>query len=208
MEKIMLAVPYIIAVLIGYCFGCINPAYIFAKFKGVNILEEGSHNPGASNATLTMGWKIGFLVGILDILKGFAAVMISKAIFPEAVAVGAAAGVACVLGHIFPITHKLRGGKGFAAFLGMVLALDWRLFLAIGVGIIVITLITDYIALSTLAAVIAEPVLLACVKAQYVAMAIVCVASLVIILRHTENFKRILKGEEKGVKESLFKKKA
>ncbi len=206
MEKFMTVLPYLAAIVIGYGFGCINPAYIFAKIKGVDILAHGSHNPGASNATITMGWKYGVLVGLIDILKAFASVMIIKAIFPDTLAAQAAAGVACVVGHVFPVTHKFRGGKGFASFLGLVLGLDWRFFLIIGVGILLISFITDYIAIATLSTVIAEPVLLACVKAQYIVMAVVCVASLLIIFRHFENIKKIAKGEEIGVRKAFSKK--
>jgi len=207
MDKLMNYLPYIIAVVLGYFLGCINPAYIIAKIKGVDVLAHGSKNPGASNATITMGWKVGIFVGFFDIMKAFISVMAIRLLFPDSPIAEAAAGVACVLGHMFPVTFKFRGGKGFASFLGMVLALDWRFFIAIGIAIILITLITDYLALGTLTTVITEPILLAVFKGQYIVVAIVCIASLVIILKHLENIKKIATGQEIGLRRVIDKNK-
>ncbi len=199
--------PYITAVITGYALGCINPAYFIAKLKGVDILAHGSNNPGASNATITMGWKVGVLVGFIDIMKAFCSVMIIRLVFPGLPIAEALAGVACVLGHIYPAPFRFRGGKGFASFLGMVLALDWRFFIAIGVAIILITVITDYIALATLTTVVAEPVLIALFKAQYIVVGIVCIASVVIIIKHIENIRKIASGKEIGLRQAFAKKK-
>ena len=207
MGILMNILPYALAVVIGYFLGCINPAYIIARIKGVDILAHGSNNPGASNATITMGWKVGVLVGFIDIMKAFCSVIIIRLLFPDTPIAEALAGVACVLGHIFPVTFKFRGGKGFASFLGMVLALDWRFFLAIGAAIILITVITDYIALATLTTVVAEPLLIALFKAQYIVVGIICVASIVIIIKHFENIRKIAAGKEIGLRQAFSKKK-
>lgn len=196
MEIIKNILPYAVALLIGYALGCINPAYLISKAKGVDILAHGSNNPGASNATILMGWKVGVAVGFIDIMKAFCSVMIVRFLFPDAPNVQALAGVACVIGHIYPITFRFRGGKGFASFLGMVLALDWRFFIGIGIAIILITAITQYIALATLTTMVLEPLLIALIKSQFIPAAIVCIASAIIIFKHFENIKRIAAGEE------------
>jgi len=194
------------AAALGYFMGCFNPAYIIAKKKGVDILAHGSNNPGASNATITMGWKVGVFVAVCDILKAFLSVMIIRLVFPDQPIAEAVAGVSCVLGHIFPVFFKFRGGKGFASFLGMVLAIDWRFFIGIGIAIILITIITDYIAIATLTTVIVEPVLVAVFKAQYIVMAVICIASLIIIYKHRENFVKIANGKEIGLSKTLKRK--
>lgn len=206
MSILMKILPYAAAVVLGYFMGCFNPAYIIAKIKGVDILAHGSNNPGASNATITMGWKVGVLVGACDILKAFLSVMIIRLIFPDQPIAEAVAGVSCVLGHIFPVFFRFRGGKGFASFLGMVLAIDWRFFIGIGIAIILITVITDYIAIATLTTVIVEPILVAVFKSQYIVMAVICIASLIIIYKHRENVVKIAKGKEIGLRKTLSKK--
>lgn len=207
MSIFMQILPFAAAIIIGYLFGCFNPAYIIAKIKGVDILAHGSHNPGASNATITMGWKIGVFVAVCDILKALLSVMIIRLLFPDQPIAEAIAGVSCVLGHIFPVFFKFRGGKGFASFLGMVLAIDWRFFIGIGIAIILITVITDYIAIATLTTVVVEPILVAVFKAQYIVMAVICVASIVIIYKHLENITKIANGKEIGLRKTLAKKK-
>lgn len=109
---------YVIVILAAYLLGCSNMAVYLAKLKNVD-LTKGSGNPGTSNATILMGWNAGVIVGIHDIGKAALAVILAELIFPDLKYVGAAAGVACILGHIFPFYMGFRGGKGFASYLGM-----------------------------------------------------------------------------------------
>ena len=111
---------YLIAVLLGYILGSSNMAFYIAKGKKADLTAAGSGNLGASNATILLGWKAGILVGIHDIGKAALAVILARLLFPEAEYIGAAAGIAGVLGHIFPFWLKFKGGKGFASFVGMV----------------------------------------------------------------------------------------
>ncbi len=198
--------PYILAVVIGYACGCVNPASMMAKKRGFDIRDRGSNNPGTSNAVITMGWKAGVLVGAIDILKAAIPVLIIRFVFPDAPIAMAVAGAASVLGHIFPVTMRFKGGKGFAPFLGMCLGLDWRIFLCIVVGIAVITIATDYIALATLFTVVFEPIIMGILRHSWIVAAVIAVASLVIILKHIENIKRILTGKEIGLRSTMGKK--
>lgn len=193
---------YILCFLIGYVLGTVNYAYIIGRIKGFDIRTKGSTNAGASNATVTMGWKIGVIVGLCDILKAFISVIIAKFIFPELEFAGVIAGVSCILGHIFPFYLKFRGGKGFASYLGMILALDWRFFLIIGVSIIIITVVTDYIALATLTTVVVYPLYLIFTKIEIIVLLIVTVASIVMIFKHISNIKKIISGQEIGLRSS------
>lgn len=196
---------YILAVLGAYLVGCSNMAIYLAKLKNVS-LSGGSGNPGTSNATLLMGWRAGILVGIHDIGKGLLAVLLSELIFPELAYIGAVAGVACVLGHIFPVFMKFRGGKGFASFIGMTLALNWKFALIILAVVVVVTLLTDYIVVGTVTTVVATPVAMGILTHSMMLVAIICVATVVILYKHRENYVRIWKGTEIGVS-SAFKKK-
>ena len=196
---------YMLAVLGAYLVGCSNMAIYLAKLKNVS-LSGGSGNPGTSNATLLMGWRAGILVGIHDIGKGLLAVLLSELIFPELAYIGAVAGVACVLGHIFPVFMKFRGGKGFASFIGMTLALNWKFALIILAVVVVVTLLTDYIVVGTVTTVVATPVAMGILTHSMMLVAIICVATVVILYKHQENYVRIWKGTEIGVS-SAFKKK-
>ncbi len=197
---------YLMIALMGYLFGCSNLAFFLGKARGFDIRTHGSHNAGASNATVTMGLKVGFLVGLHDVVKSFAAAFLATLLFPAVPAAAAVAGVAAVLGHIFPFYLRFQGGKGFASFLGLTLALDWRFFLAILLVVLCITLITDYIVPGTLTTIITFPLYLFVRHCGLLIISVVCVASVVIFLKHLVNIKRLLTGEEIGLRRAMSKK--
>lgn len=196
---------YLLIALGGYLMGSFNLAFFLAKAKGFDIRSLGSNNAGASNATVTMGLKAGIAVAVLDILKSCLAALLAGLLFPQLPHAALLAGVAAVLGHIFPFYLKFRGGKGFASFMGLALAIDWRFFLAMVVIVLLITLITDYIVVGTLTAITSLPLYLLWQRTALLGILIVCVASLVILGKHFVNIKRILTGQEIGLRRALSK---
>lgn len=190
---------YFIIILIGYLIGTSNMATYLATLKKVDLRAGGSGNPGASNAMILMGWKAGILVGLHDIGKAAAAVLLARYLFPETVLAGVVAGVACVFGHMFPFYLRFRGGKGFASYLGMTLALHWKFALVLLLAVAVITLVTDYIVLGTMTTVISLPIYCA-ITQNLLAALILSAASLVIIYRHHDNLVRICRGTEIGLR--------
>ena len=192
---------YLSVVLLGYLLGCSNLAWFLAKAKGVDIRGKGSGNPGASNAMILMGWKAGILVGLHDIGKAALAVFLAKSLFPSLPLAGEVAGAACVLGHLFPFYLGFRGGKGFASYLGMTAMLNWRFALVIGLAIIVLVLITDYMVVGTMTTVVSFPVYNLLTR-HFSAAALLAVISLFIIWKHRENFRRILDGTEIGLRKA------
>ena len=122
---------YILTFLFAYMLGCSNMALYLSKLKKVDLRSGGSKNLGASNATILMGLKAGVLVALHDVGKAAAAVLLANIVYPDVANIGAVAGVAAVLGHIFPAPMKFRGGKGFASYVGMTLALNWRFALMV-----------------------------------------------------------------------------
>lgn len=197
---------YIPAALLGYLLGSLNLAWFLSRARGFDIRTHGSNNAGASNATITMGLKFGAAVAIHDIAKSCAAGLLAGALFPALPAASAVAAVAAVLGHIFPFYLKFRGGKGFAPFLGLTLALDWRFFLAILLAVLLITLITDYIVLGTFTAIVSFPIYLLCTRSGVLVVVAVCVASLVIFCKHFVNLRRLATGQEIGLRRAMSKK--
>ena len=191
---------YPLIALIGYVIGTSNMAIYLAKLKGVDLAHAGgTGNPGASNALILMGWRAGVLVGAHDIGKAVLAVWLAGVLFPEIALSGAVAGVACVIGHMFPFYMHFRGGKGFAAYLGMTLALNWRFALGLLIAIALLVLVTDYIVVGTMTTVVSFPAYCAATS-HYVMALLLCVASAVIIYKHRSNLVRIANGTEIGLR--------
>lgn len=194
---------YFLAAFLGYLLGCSNLAYYISRVFKRDIRKDGSGNLGASNATILFGWKAGASVAVHDIGKAVLAVILAKGMFPNLEYAGAAAGVAAVLGHIFPFYLKFKGGKGTASFLGLTLALNWRLALAVILILVLATIITDYIVIGTFSAIVTVPVYMGFFARNLILMAIVCVASFAIFWKHRENIGRMLRREEIGLRSTI-----
>ncbi len=189
---------YAIIILVSYLIGTSSMSFYLAKLNNVDIRNHGSKNLGASNAMILMGWKAGILVGIHDIGKAFLAVYLMKYFFPDVLYVKEIAGVACVIGHIFPFYLKFKGGKGFASYVGMMFALNWKVGIVVGIAIILVTLITDYIVSGTITTIVSVPIILGFLNKSVTLAGILCIASLVIAYKHRENFVRMYNGTEIG----------
>ena len=191
---------YLISILGAYLLGSASMAYFLTKRKNIDARQSGTGNLGASNTRVLLGWGPAVLVAIHDIGKGLIAVLLAQFLFPDLPYVGAAAGVASVLGHIFPFHLGFRGGKGLATFMGMAGALNFWLACAMGVVLAVITVVTDYIALGTIAVSVAVPVVLGLLTGDWVQSLILGVATAVMLYKHWENLMRIKNGTEIGLR--------
>lgn len=191
---------YFIVILVGYLLGSSSMSYYISQFKKVEIRDKGSKNLGASNTMMVLGWKYGLLVGIHDIGKSILAVVLAKHFFPDLELVGFLAGVASVLGHIYPFYLKFKGGKGFASYFGMTLALNWKLALIIALAVVLVTLITDYIVVGTTLTITTVPIFYGIVTRGFIVPLILLIATLVIAYKHRMNYVRIYKGTEIGLR--------
>ena len=198
MTKILL---YIAILILAYLMGCSNMALYLSKYKGVDLRAAGSGNLGASNAMILMGWGPGVIVAVHDIGKALLAVVLARHFGQGLPFIGAAAGVACVLGHMFPFLLRFRGGKGFASYLGMTLALNWKFALLVMVIVALVTLISDYIVVGTVTSVILVPAYMAFTHGLYFS-AILCIATAAILIKHRENYVRIYRGTEIGLRKA------
>lgn len=193
---------YFVGILLGYFLGCSNMAYYLSKWKKADLRAAGSGNLGASNATILLGWRAGVATGVHDVAKAAIAVLVTRILFPETEFAAFAAGVACVLGHIFPFYLKFRGGKGFASYWGMTLALNWKLALIVGAAIILVTWITDYIVMGTFTTIFSVPVYMGLTR-NWIAALILSIATAVILYKHWENIVRLIKGKEIGLRSAI-----
>ncbi len=134
---------YVIILLIGYLLGCVSPAAWISNRKNVDLRKEGSGNLGATNTALVLGRGAGLFVMIVDMVKSMLSARISKLLFPHIVFAGLLACLGSILGHCFPIFMEFHGGKGLAAFGGMVLAFNPVLFLVIVIPAVILMVIVN-----------------------------------------------------------------
>lgn len=205
----------LLLIALSYISGCVPYSVIISKlFTKKDIRTLGNGNPGASNTVANLGWKYGVLVGILDILKAVVPVMVAKYVLLNYAALDTQAfktviyfcGGAAIIGHIFSVFLLFKGGKGTASLVGTMLAIDIKIGL-IGILIIVlITIISSYIALGTmgLLTVFVIGTLLFHFTLANIALALLIAA--ISFIKHYPNFKKILNGTEPKLT-STFKKK-
>ncbi|WP_422124117.1 glycerol-3-phosphate acyltransferase [Planococcus sp. X10-3] len=203
------------ALISGYLIGCLHGCLVAQLLSGTNIKSAGVKNSGAANAAIVLGWKYGALVAFLDIFKGFAAVLAMRFLLGASslptetvwtILFFIAAGV--VLGHNFPFHMNFNGGKGTAAVIGVMIALDWKLGLFGLVLLVAIALATDYLVAGVLA-LYTMFIIIAFWPAEgpwpyVIALALMAMA----LWKHLENINRIMDGSENKVSAVLRKKAA
>lgn len=196
---------YALIILLGYLFGCLQWSYILGKVvKKKDIRSLGVGNAGASNTVTVFGWKMGVVVGILDISKAIISIIIIKYIFKSSDIFSLYLnGTSVILGHNYPFFMGFKGGKGTASTVGMLFAINLQLGLIGFLVILLVTLLTDYIALGTMAL-----VTFFVIATIYLGYGPACIIlSLFIALlsgyKHLINMKRILSKTESRLRNTM-----
>ena len=151
---VLLVAEYLFLILFGYFIGNISWSRIIAKSKNVDITKQGSGNPGATNMLRTFGAKTGFLVLFLDGLKGVIPALIGKLLFRYTGLnqdIGLyVAGLSVIIGHMFPVLYKFKGGKSVSATLGVFMVANpiW-LIVAFVIGFLYVWFF-DYVSVASL----------------------------------------------------------
>jgi acyl phosphate:glycerol-3-phosphate acyltransferase len=190
---------FLLTAAYSYLLGSIPFGYILIRFfHGQDVRQTGSGNIGATNVSRTSP-ALGAITLILDGLKGAAAVLITRRLFPGQTVLLALAGFMAIAGHVFPIWLRFRGGKGVATGLGSFVVLVPKAVLAL-IGIFVVVLLAfRYISLASIITVALFP-LVAWIVHPYPAspqiLALLAAASLLIIAKHHGNIRRLLAGTE------------
>lgn len=204
----------------GYLLGSVPFGLLIGLSRGVDIRKEGSGNIGATNVSRLLGRKWGKICFFLDISKGLIPVLLAwfylrtigqvETGSMSLIAQGAIllTGAACILGHIFSIFLRLRGGKGVSTWLGVLLGI-WPYFTVTAVFVLCIWAavwgITRYVSLASIMAAIAFPVGFFVLVYQidswelrklWLLFAYSCVMAALIIFRHRSNIVRLLAGTE------------
>lgn len=193
----LLAVDTLIALSIAYLLGSIDFGVIVPRLLGIDIYEHGSGNPGASNVMRTVGKKAGAAVMLGDAAKGAMAAFVGSWLVGDVV--GFWCGLAAVAGHVFPVWHRFRGGRGVATAIGVVLWLEPWFGLVLALGWVATVVLTKTASIASLGAmVLYVPGYTLFGWSGWPLVAAAATAALV-IFRHTPNIRRLIGGREQTV---------
>lgn len=193
------------AIIVAYLVGSVPSSIWVGKwFFGIDVRDFGSKNAGATNTFRTIGKRAGFPVLFFDVFKGWAAVyFIAKysSYFPGSNAyinLQMAIGIAAVLGHVFPIYERFKGGKGVATLLGIVLAINFPAAIFCFGIFIIVYLISQYVSLGAIAAAVSFPLVTIFVfKAESNSLIYFSIVlAVLVVFRHRKNIERLMKHEE------------
>lgn len=196
---------FVILILLSYLIGSISLAYIFGKvIKNIDLRNYGSGNLGATNTYRILGLKWTIPVIVYDFFKGFIFIIISKSIdIPSYLIV--LIGLSSILGHIFPIFLNFKGGKGVATSAGVITGIYPAIAIICLTAFILTMVISKKVSLaSIITAAVLVPAYLTLIKVSIIIydksyMVFFVVISLLILIKHFGNFKRLLSKTENNI---------
>lgn len=183
--------------ILSYLIGSFSSAYVLGKiFMKTDIRSYGSGNAGTTNAMRVFGKRVGLMVFILDFLKGMLAVYIGgKILGHNGELIG---GLFAVIGHMWPVFLKFRGGKGIATSFGVLLVLHWQTAIICLLFFIVVLIVSRYVSLASILTCIIAPIVIPLVQEPFDRgfFIVVLLMALLAIYKHKANIKRLLEGKE------------
>ncbi len=198
----MIYLYYVLLGIVCYFVGNINFARILSHALNKDVTKSGSGNPGTLNMWRTCGFWAGLSTFILDMLKGIVTTLVAYLTFgylgcePEIAMY--VAGFSVVLGHIFPVVYKFKGGKGIATTIGVFLVANWWLALIVFVVMVICMLFIKYASIFTIGFVIVCSIgeIVLCNPANWVNYIFICGILTLVLIAHRSNIKRLLTGKE------------
>lgn len=202
-----MAICMILCIVIPYLLGSVNFSLVISKiFYKDDIRKHGSGNAGMTNALRTYGKGTAIIVLLSDMLKAVVSVVLGQLVLNTLGLGGYMAGFFCILGHIFPIFFKFKGGKGVATTAAMVLTLDPLCFLILIVIFVIIVAATKYVSLGSIVCCMFYPILtyrfaLAGLSGWGVGFPVLFsfLTAAVVIFMHRENIKRLRNRTENKI---------
>jgi glycerol-3-phosphate acyltransferase PlsY len=183
-------------IVIAYLLGSLSGSLLLGRLRGVDIRQHGSGNAGGTNALRTQGWKFALGTVLVDVGKGVLAVWLAQRFGTGAAWLPWPAGVAAVLGHVWPVFHGFRGGKGAGTLVGVLLML-WPLSVLVLVGTWLLVLTTTgYVGLATIIAAASLVPLALATGAGTLALVFSVAMALFILFTHRGNVARLRAGVE------------
>ena len=189
---------FILAAATAYLLGSIPFAFLLARRRGIDLRRAGSGNVGASNVLRTGGVSLAVLAMALDGLKGTLAVLIAERI-SAVPAAPVAAGLASVLGHVYPVWLRFHGGKGVATAAGVFTLLAPAALAAAAVVFAIAAVATRVISVGSLSAAVTLPIATALMDSPRLVVAAAALAAAIIVYRHRGNLARLAAGTERRV---------
>ena len=189
----------VFVVALAYLIGSIPFGYLIVRRKiGADIRQTGSGGTGATNVSRRAGRAAGILTLLLDAAKGSAAVLIAKAVAGDEWVIAAAA-IAALVGHIFPVWLGFRGGKGVATGVGIFLVLAPVALLCAGVVFVAIVALTRYVSLGSIVAAILIPVFVWLLSDLRPLLIAATVGAALIVFAHRGNIQRLASHTESRI---------
>lgn len=193
----------LLKILVAYLLGSLIGSLIVGRiYGGVDIRTQGSGNAGSTNALRTQGRVFALWVMLIDVGKGVLAAGLLPRLLATPQVLGlewtaAACGAAAIIGHVFPVFFRFRGGKGFATFLGVLLMLSWQALVVAVIVWCLVLVLSGYVGLSTLLAAWSVPVF-AVIMYGYTSPLFWfgLVMALFIVYTHRGNIQRLAAGKE------------
>ncbi|SHK48591.1 glycerol-3-phosphate 1-O-acyltransferase PlsY [Thermocrinis minervae] len=190
----------VLLIVFSYLLGSILFGEHIAKLKGVDIRSVGSGNVGATNVGRVLGRKYAVLVFLLDAFKGFFPILLSRLYFGLDSWTTFFVGLACVLGHMYPIFHDFRGGKGVATASGVLLGVSPLTFLLSMIFWTLLVKLKGYVSLASMGSSLFATLLLLLQGYDYRVVFMSLFITMLIVYRHKDNIKRLLEGTEHRVR--------
>lgn len=216
----------VLIAIIAYLLGSINSSIIVGKLYKIDIREHGSGNAGLTNTLRTLGKKAAAFVLIGDILKGVIAILIAKLLAPTSI-IGnynfngnilpiektytdlamQVAGVLVILGHIFPVFYKFKGGKGVLTSATVIMMVNWPVGLACLLVFIIVVALTRYVSLGSVLSAFAFPFLFIAldkyinIMEDFSWIIFGSILASIVIFMHRGNISRLIKNKERKLGE-------
>ncbi|HET6854771.1 MAG TPA: glycerol-3-phosphate 1-O-acyltransferase PlsY [Pyrinomonadaceae bacterium] len=190
----------LLLVVIAYLLGSIPFGYLIVRKKlGADIRQSGSGGTGATNVSRRAGKAAGVVTLVLDALKGSLAVLVAKELAPNVDWLIAAAAIAAILGHMFPVWLGFRGGKGVATGVGVFSILAPFAVLCAGIIFVVIVSLTRYVSLGSIIAAATIPLFVWLRSDSRPVLTAAIVGALLIVFAHRGNIARLARGTESRI---------
>ena len=194
----------VLAVTLGYFVGSIPFAYLLSRQRGIDLRRAGSGNVGASNVLRTSGVRAAILAMVLDGAKGTIAVIVAQ-LLSAGVVTAVAAGCASVVGHVYPIWLRFRGGKGVATAAGAFAMLAPEA-LGVAAGVFLLSVVvTRFISVGSIAGALTLTLVAAVTDVPGVVAIGATVSTFIIIYRHRGNLARLVAGTERRIGQRAVK---
>jgi glycerol-3-phosphate acyltransferase PlsY len=187
-----------VSVVAAYLIGSIPFAFLLARRRGIDLRLAGSGNVGASNVLRTSGLRLAVVAVALDGLKGTIAVLLAQGVAPGTAA-PVAAGLASVLGHVYPPWLRFHGGKGVATAAGAFSVLAPAALGIAGAVFVLAVLATRIISVGSMSAAVTLAVVTAVTDSPRLVVAGACIAAALVVVRHRGNLARVMTGTERRV---------